>query len=59
MYLPIYTIRGSIPFGLQKDSFWLAKGLLLERKRAPFTMQKDSFCTVKGLHFKINRLKII
>ena len=30
-------------FGVQKDSFWCAKGLLLVCKRAPFGGQKDSF----------------
>ena len=31
-------------FGLQKDSFWCAKGVLLESKRGRFGMQKESFC---------------
>ena len=31
------------PFGLQKDSFCNAKGLLLRCKRTPFEGQKDSF----------------
>ena len=28
---------------MQKESFWSAKRVLLERKRSPFRMQKDSF----------------
>ena len=35
----------------KKESFWLAKGLVLYCKRTPFTLQKDSFCKLKGLHF--------
>ena len=31
------------PFALRKDSFWCAKGPLLECKRTPFGVQKDSF----------------
>ena len=31
------------PFGLQKDSFCNAKGLVLKCKRTPFEGQKDSF----------------
>ena len=31
------------PFGLQKGSFWVAKGVLLESKRSPFRVQKESF----------------
>ena len=31
------------PFGVQKDSFWSVKGLLLSCKRTPFGVQKDSF----------------
>ena len=31
------------PFTMQKESFYNAKGVLLERKRSPFWMQKDSF----------------
>ena len=31
------------PFGLQMDSFYTPKGLLLQVKRATFAMQKDSF----------------
>ena len=33
----------------QKDPFYPAKGLVLERKRTPFTLQKDSFWKAKGL----------
>ena len=32
------------PFGLQKESFWVAKGVLFECKRSPFRVQKESFC---------------
>lgn len=28
---------------MQKESFWSAKRVLLERKTSPFEMQKDSF----------------
>lgn len=31
------------PFGLQKDSFYNPKGLVLRCKRTPFEGQKDSF----------------
>ena len=36
---------------LQKDSFRLAKGLVLLSKRTRFALQKDSFCTSKGFLF--------
>ena len=32
----------------QKDSFWLAKGLVLMSKRTRFDEQKDSFWNAKG-----------
>ena len=38
---PLFLKR--TPFGLQKDSFWRAKGLVLECKRTPFGVQKESF----------------
>lgn len=41
---------------LQKDSFRLAKGLVLLSKRTRFALQKDSFCNPKGLHFQHNRI---
>ena len=40
---------GEIAGAAQKDSFYPAKGLVLERKRTPFTLQKDSFWKAKGL----------
>ena len=43
------------PFGLQKDSFCSAKGLLLESKRTRFAVQKDSFWRVKGLVLQCKR----
>ena len=49
-----YTLRGilNILFLLnQKDSFWSAKGLVLDCKRTRFEEQKESFCKAKGLHF--------
>ena len=33
----------------KKDSFWLAKGVLLVCKRGPFRVQKDSFWSAKGV----------
>ena len=33
----------------QKDSFWLAKGLVLHCKRTPFTQQKDYIWRAKGV----------
>ncbi len=41
--MKIVGLKKCSPFGLQKDSFWRAKGLLLECKRTRFGMQKDSF----------------
>ena len=35
------------PFGVQKDSFWSVKGLLLGCKRTRFEVQKDSFLNVE------------
>lgn len=40
---------------LQKDSFRLAKGLVLLSKRTPFGIQKDSFWNTKGLVLKRKR----
>lgn len=37
------------PFVFQKDSFWVAKGLVLGCKRTRFGMQKDPFWNVKGV----------
>ena len=34
----------------QKDSFWIAKGVVLGSKRSRFEHQKESFCKAKGLH---------
>lgn len=34
---------------LQKDSFWPAKGLVLQCKRTRFRTQKESFRNAKGL----------
>ena len=36
---------------MQKESFWDAKGFVLDCKRSPFTMQKEPFWNVKGLLF--------
>ena len=36
----------------QKDSFWLAKGLVLMSKRTRFGMQKDPFWNAKGVLFE-------
>ena len=36
----------------QKDSFYPAKGLVLECKRTPSALQKDSFWKPKGLLLK-------
>lgn len=45
----IMCILGRFPFVFQKESFWVVKGLLLERKTNPFGMQKDPFWNVKGV----------
>lgn len=39
---------------LQKDSFYNAKGLVLERKRSPFGMQKDSFWRMSEIKLSTN-----
>ena len=36
------------PFGLQKDSFYMPKGLHLHSKRTPFESQKESFLKEGG-----------
>ena len=36
---------------MQKESFWDAKGVVLDCKRSPFTMQKEPFWDAKGLLF--------
>ncbi len=41
----------------QKDSFWLAKGLLLMSKRTRFGMQKDPFWSAKGVLFEMYSFK--
>ncbi len=41
----------------QKDSFWLAKGLVLESKRTRFGMQKDPFWSAKGVLFEMYSFK--
>ena len=33
----------------QKESFWVAKGVLFECKRSPFEVQKGSFSSAKGV----------
>ena len=40
---PYRPVSKRSPFGMQKESFWTAKGVLLQCKRSPFGMQKDSF----------------
>ena len=42
----------------QKDSFWLAKGLVLECKRTRFGMQKDPFWSAKGVLLEVYSLKL-
>ena len=37
----------------QKDSFWLAKGVLLVCKRGPFRVQKDYIWSAKGVLLKM------
>lgn len=37
------------PSVFQNESFWVVKGLLLERKTNPLGMQKDPFWNVKGV----------
>ena len=41
--MKIVGLKKCSPFGMQKDSFWCAKGLLFYPKRTRFGMQKDSF----------------
>ena len=41
----------------QKDSFWLAKGLVLMSKRTRFGMQKDPFWSAKGVLFEMYSFK--
>ncbi len=41
----------------QKDSFWLAKGLVLMSKRTPFGVQKDSFWNAKGVLLEMYSFK--
>ena len=41
----------------QKDSFWLAKGFVLECKRTRFGMQKDPFWSAKGVLLEMYSLK--
>ena len=44
------------PFSMQKDSFWRAKGLVLEGKRTRFGRQKESFfeCGMLNVECEIN-----
>ena len=44
------TVTLNIPHS-KKDSFWVAKGLLLVCKRTRFGEQKDSFWKAKGVLF--------
>ena len=48
---PYRPVSKRSPFGLQKGSFWTAKGVLLQCKRSPFTTQKEPFWNAKGLLF--------
>ena len=41
--LKIHRIFKRSPFGLQNESFWRAKGVLLMSKTSPFGGQKESF----------------
>ena len=40
------------PSDFQKESFWLAKRVLLEGKRSPFEVQNESFWRAKGVLLK-------
>lgn len=42
---------------LQKDSFWLAKGVVLACKRTRFDEQKDPFWNAKGVLLEMYSLK--
>ena len=51
----IETNRKTMDF--QKDSFWLAKGVVLMSKRTRFGMQKDPFWSAKGVLFEMYSFK--
>ena len=36
----------------EKESFWVAKGVLLVSKRSPFEGQKDNYWKAKGVVFE-------
>ncbi len=40
------------PSDFQKESFWLAKRVLLRCKRSPFDEQNESFWRAKGILLK-------
>ena len=40
------------PSAFQKESFWLAKRVLLRCKRSPFGLQNESFWRAKGALLK-------
>ena len=40
------------PSDFQKESFWLAKRVLLRCKRSPFDEQNESFWSAKGVLLK-------
>ena len=40
------------PSDFQKESFWLAKRVLLKCKRSPFDEQNESFWRAKGVLLK-------
>ena len=42
----------------QKESFWLAKRVLLPCKRSPFEVQNDSFYNPKGIHLISPRISL-
>ncbi|WP_302428702.1 hypothetical protein, partial [uncultured Prevotella sp.] len=43
----------------KKESFWVAKRVLLGAKRSPFTMQNESFWNAKGLVLKISCSNVV
>ena len=47
------------PSDFQKESFWLAKRVLLKSKTSPFGVQNESFWSAKGVLLKNGGYKSI
>ena len=48
----IYRINLKCTVVFEKESFWVAKRVLLVSKRSPFEGQKDNYWKAKGVHLK-------